>query len=214
MVTTKLWSLQMSNVMSVSHTIIPKSDQLNSEQLLGGAKIIKITRVSLSDSKEQPITINYEGDEGRPYKPCLTMRKVLVAKWGDNALDWIGQSLEVYNDPEVTWAGKKVGGIRISGMSGVDSNFEVSLTATRGKKSTYRINKLTVAESAPAVTDADLDEAYKQLGIAANSGTDSLIAAWKKTSAPVRKALGACPDSLKAVAAAVDDQSAAGSSEE
>ena len=51
-------------------TIVPKSDQLNAEQLLSGPMTIRVTEVRVSDSAEQPVVVHYEGDDGRPYKPC------------------------------------------------------------------------------------------------------------------------------------------------
>ena len=62
----------------VSKTIAPKSDQLNADDLLGGARTIKITKITKAESPEQPINIFFEGDEGKPYKPCKSMRRVLV----------------------------------------------------------------------------------------------------------------------------------------
>ena len=63
-------------------TIVPKSDQLNAEQLLGGPITITVTGVEVHDSAEQPISIRYDNDDGRPYKPAKTMRKVLIFAWG------------------------------------------------------------------------------------------------------------------------------------
>ena len=59
-------------------SIAPKSNQLNADDLIGGRSItIKITKVS-GVAGEQPICINYEGDNGKPYYPCKSMRRVLV----------------------------------------------------------------------------------------------------------------------------------------
>lgn len=124
-------------------TIVPKSDQINSEQLLGGPMTITVSAVSLKSSPEQPVTIHYEGENGRPYKPCLTMRKLLVHAWGPNGLLWAGRSMTLYCDPEVKWAGEAVGGIRISHLTDIPNSLSVSLTSTRGKKAKYKIHKLT-----------------------------------------------------------------------
>lgn len=123
-------------------TIIPKSDQLNAEQLLGGPITITVSDVRVSDSGEQPVVVHYEGENGRPFKPCKTMRKVLIHAWGTDGRKWIGRSMTLYNDPSVKFGGDDVGGIRISHMSDIERDVKVSLTSTRGKKAKYEIKRL------------------------------------------------------------------------
>ena len=107
----------MSNVASLKDTIVPKSDQLNAEQLLSGSMTITVTEVKRGSSDEQPVILHYQGDNGRPYKPCKTMRKVLIFAWGDDGREWVGKTMTLYCDPEVKFGGVKVGGIRISHLS-------------------------------------------------------------------------------------------------
>jgi hypothetical protein len=126
-------------------TIVPKSDQLNSEQLLAGPITIAVTEVRVGSSDEQPIIIHYEGDNGRPFKPCKTMRKVLILGWGPDGRNWVGKSMTLYNDPLVKFGGAEVGGIRISHMSDIDRWIKVSLTATKGKKALHVIERLDVS---------------------------------------------------------------------
>lgn len=135
-----------SDISSLSDTIIPKSDQLNADQLLGGAMTVTVTDVRRGQSDDQPVIIHYQGDEGRPYKPCKTMRKVLIFAWGDDGHAWIGRSMTLYNDPEVKFGGVKVGGIRISHMSHIDRDIGLSLTSTKGKKQSYTVHKLEVRQ--------------------------------------------------------------------
>jgi hypothetical protein len=135
----------MSDISDLSDTIIAKSDQLNADDLLGMQKIITVTGVSRG-SIESPITINYSGDNGRPFKPCKTVRKLILFAWGADGGAWVGRQMTVFTDPEVVYAGKKVGGIRISSMSGISKPFTVSLTETRGKKKDYKISVLQAQE--------------------------------------------------------------------
>lgn len=123
-------------------TIVPKSDQLNAEQLLAGPMTIKVTGVAVSNNAEQPVTIHYEGDDGRPYKPCKTMRKVLILAWGHDGSEWAGKSMTLFNDPAVKFGGQSVGGIRISHVSHIERDIAVSLTATKGKKTLHTIKAL------------------------------------------------------------------------
>jgi len=132
----------LADVSDLRPTIIPKSDQLNAEQLLGGPITIRVTDVRVGSSDEQPISIHYEGEGGRPYKPCKTMRKVLIFAWGADGREWIGRSMTLYNDPQIKFGGAEVGGIRISHMSDIERSIQVSLTATKGKKALHTIDKL------------------------------------------------------------------------
>lgn len=131
----------MNDISNLSDTIIAKSDRLNAEDLLAGPITVTVTNV-YRKSADSPIAINYEGDNGRPFEPCKTMRKLLVHAWGENGNAWIGRSMTLYNDETVKWAGKEAGGVRISHLSHINKRLNVSLTATRGKKQQYVINIL------------------------------------------------------------------------
>ena len=132
---------------NVRKSIEPKSDQINSDDLIGRTKDITVTAVR-SGTAEQPITVHYEGEDGRPYKPCKSMRRVLVHCWGDDAREWAGKSMRLYCDPEVKFGGVKVGGIRISHLSGIDGRVEIMLTVTRSKRQAF------IVEPMPAPTPA------------------------------------------------------------
>lgn len=132
----------MSDTTNLRDTIVPKSDQLNADDLIAGPMTVKITGVKRGDS-EQPVIVALDGQ--RPYKPCKSMRRVLISAWGDDGSKWVGRSLTLYNDPDVKFGGVKVGGIRISHMSDIPSDLVMSLTATRGKRSEYKVTKLTRA---------------------------------------------------------------------
>ena len=70
----------------LAKTIEPKSDQLNADDLIAGPRTIVITAVRANaGSAEQPVSISFEGDDGKPYKPCKSMRRVMVHVWGPDA---------------------------------------------------------------------------------------------------------------------------------
>lgn len=142
----------MSEVADLRFTIVPKSDQLNSEQLLAGEITVRVTDVRIGSSDEQPISVHYEGENGRPFKPCKTMRKVLIFGWGPDGREWVGKSMTLYCDPQVRFGGAEVGGIRISHMSDIQGEMKVSLTATKGKKALHVIKPLVV-DAAPTLAD-------------------------------------------------------------
>jgi hypothetical protein len=144
--------LSTIDVSDLRPTIVPKSDQLNSEQLLGGPITVRVSDVRVGSSDEQPIIVHYEGENGRPFKPCKTMRKVLILGWGPDGREWVGKSMTLYNDPQVKFGGAEVGGIRISHMSDIPAGIKVSLTATKGKKALHTIALLEV-DNGPALSD-------------------------------------------------------------
>ena len=133
-----------TDITDLRFSIVPKSDQLNSEQLLTGPITIRVSDVRIGSSDEQPIIVHYEGENGRPFKPCKTMRKVLIFAWGADGREWVGRSMTLYCDPQVRFGGAEVGGIRISHMSDIAGQIKVSLTATKGKKALHTIDVLQV----------------------------------------------------------------------
>lgn len=131
-------------------TIVPKSDQLNFDDLIGGRTLtIKVTKVTGTDG-DQPISIHFEGDNGKPYKPCKSMRRVLIQVWGDKAEAFVGRSMTLYGDPTVKFGGAEVGGIRISHVSGIDKDMTMALTATRASRKPYTVKPLKDATAPPA----------------------------------------------------------------
>jgi hypothetical protein len=141
-----------ASIEDLRSTIIPKSDQLNADQLIGGPMTVTVTDVRVGSSDDQPISIHYEGENGRPFKPCKTMRKVLIFAWGQDGRDWIGRSMTLYHDPQVKWAGAEVGGIRISHLSDIERDINVSLAKTKGSKALHTIRRLEV-DNGPALAD-------------------------------------------------------------
>lgn len=129
---------------SFANTIIPKTDQANADDLISGPRTVKVTQVTRGN-KENPVFIYTDGFEGRPYKPCLSMRRAIISAWGEYPDPWVGRSLTLYRDPEVVYGGVKVGGIRISHFSDIAEDFELMLTVTRGKRKAHRFARLDIA---------------------------------------------------------------------
>jgi hypothetical protein len=124
-------------------TIIPKSDQLNADDLLGRPITIKITKVAANPtSAEQPIAVSFEGDGGKPYMPCKSMRRVMVNVWGPNGNEYVGRSLTLFRDDKVMFGGLAVGGIRISHMSDITAPVTMALTATRANRKPFTVQPM------------------------------------------------------------------------
>lgn len=129
----------------------PKSDQLNADDLIGGSRTIKITKVSGNADDKQPISVYFEGDNGKPYKPCKSMTRILIRVWGNVAANFIGRTLTLYRDDKVLFGGIEVGGIRISHMSDITEAITMSLTASRASRKPYTVRPLgNAAESSPS----------------------------------------------------------------
>lgn len=130
--------------MDVTKAIEPKSDQLNADDLLTGPRTIRIREVKVQAGQEQPVWIYFDGDNNKPWKSSKTGTRTLAAIWGADASKWIGLHCTIYCDPEVTWGGMKVGGIRVSHMEGLEGPRTLMLTKTRGKKGATVIKPLVV----------------------------------------------------------------------
>lgn len=138
----------------LSKTIAPKSDQLNADDLISKPITIKVTKVSGCEDAAQPIAIYFDGDGGKPYKPCKSMRRVLVHTWGDDGNQYPGRSMTLYRDEKVMFGGIAVGGIRISHVSNIDKEVTMALTASRASRKPYTVKPLAVsAAPAGAVTE-------------------------------------------------------------
>jgi len=137
-------------MIDMDKTIVPKSDQMNADDLIGGKTItITVTKVSGAEG-EQPIAIHYEGDKGKPYKPGKSMRRVLRQVWGRDGHAYVGRSMTLYRDPDVKFGGIAVGGIRISHMSHIDGPVTMPLTATKGSKKLFTVQPLACIPSGEA----------------------------------------------------------------
>jgi hypothetical protein len=128
----------------LAKTIVPKSDQLNADDLIAGPITVTVEEVVQRESAEQPVEIRVAGY--RPYKPCKSMRRLLIAVWGTRAADWVGRKLTLVCDPSVTWGGVAVGGIRVHAMSHIDAPFTMALTATRGKRKPVTVQPIVIQE--------------------------------------------------------------------
>ena len=176
---------------SLAHTITPKSDQANADDLIASPVTVQIVSVKQGD-KESPVWITTTGFDGRAWKPCKSMRRVLISAWGEYPSVWIGRTVTLFCDPEVMYGGVKVGGIRISHMSDIAADLALSLTATRGKRKPFNVRKFVecveakmaepVAPTTPYPADKfNLDLPKMRDSIATNKSTVERILAYCAT---------------------------------
>ena len=138
--------------MDMSAFVVPKSDQMNSDDLISGPMTVTITKVGGTGNADQPVAVHFEGDNGKPFKPCKSMRRVMIAAWGADASQYAGRSMTLYRDPKVAFGGMEVGGIRISHMTHIERDLAMALTVTKAKRAPFVVKVLKQAPAAPAVS--------------------------------------------------------------
>lgn len=140
--------------MDITHTIVPKSDQINADSLMGGPITYTVAKVTANEGNgEQPVNVFFEG-EPLVFRPCKSMRRVMVKIWGPDASKYVGKSMTLYRDPKVKWGGMEVGGIRISHMTGLDKPEVIALTETRSARKPYTVQPLKIEPAKPKVDKA------------------------------------------------------------
>lgn len=182
--------------------LAPRSDQLNADDLIAGPRVIKITAArTIRDGREVKLVINFEGDNGKPWKPCKTMGRAMVMVWGITEPEqFAGKSVRLYRDPSVTFGAMgEVGGIRISHMSHISGKKVVKLTVSQGKKANF--------EFSPLVTEVKLEPIDQARNAIANApDLEALKNVWlSKSMAPFREQLQADLDARKAALSACSD---------
>lgn len=160
----------------MSSVITPKSDQMNADDLIAGPKTIRVASVEIRGGAEQPVAIRYDGDGGKPYKPCKSMSRLLVFAWGADAKRYVGRSLTLYRDPSVKWGGMEVGGIRISHMSDIEKTFVLSLTATKGQRKPYTVKPLEQGAQTQRTEEPSSDRVQQIIDDARSAATNGLAA--------------------------------------
>lgn len=134
----------------LTSAIEPKSDQLNSDDLVLGPRTIKITKVIIKESGEQRVWVYFDGDHGKPWKPAKTMTRLLGALWKtDRSSDFVGKSVRLYRDDAVTWGALAVGGIRVSHVSHITEKTIVMVRQKKGVSLPVTIYPLKEEDEAP-----------------------------------------------------------------
>jgi hypothetical protein len=131
----------------MSSVIVPKSDQINADDLIAGPMTITVTSVSVRGGQEQPVSVSFEGSK-KVFRPCKSMCRVMVNAWGADANRYAGKSMTLYRDPSVKWGGMDVGGIRISHMSDLQHDMVMALTEKKGSRKPFIVKPLVVQKAA------------------------------------------------------------------
>lgn len=128
----------------VTQAMQAKSDQLNAVDIMGADRVIRIRDVQVRQSGEQLVSIYFDGDNNKPWKPSKGMIRILSAGWGNDADVWIGKYVQIYCDASVVYAGKEVGGIRIRAMSDIpQAGIKAIIAISKQKREPYIVKHLS-----------------------------------------------------------------------
>lgn len=136
-------------------TAEPRSDQFNADDLISGARTFTISGVNVG-AAEQKYDIALAGEE-RAWRPPLTVLRMLLAVWGDDSDNWVGQQVTLYRDETVRFGKEQVGGIRVSHVTGISEPVSVRLTTARGKRGLLTVQPMP--QATPVITDTQISEA-------------------------------------------------------
>lgn len=150
--------------MDISNTIEADSTQVNADDLTGAPRTVTITGVS-KGTTDQPVNIELAEFPGRSFRPCKSMRRVLVVAWGTDATLYVGRRMTLFNDTTVKWGGQSVGGVRISHLSHLEDRMTLSLTQARGKRAPFTVDPLP--DAPPIITQDAVDEFSRRIAEAA-----------------------------------------------
>jgi len=166
--------------MDIASTLVGNSDQLDNVDLMAGPRDFTITGVTAGNG-EQPLNIAL-AEFPRPWRPGLTMRRVLAGIWGTDASAYVGRKVRLYRDESVTFGKDATGGTRISHASDIDKAVTLTLPTSRGKFGKFIVQPLVESKAAKQPTTDPGEDAV------ADCTDTSLLREWWKTSGKERQA--------------------------
>lgn len=150
-----------------------RSDQLNADDLVGGSIVKKIVKVEEGKRDGETVPKIYLEGDYQPWIPCKTMAVLLVQAWNvSKPSDIVGRYVELFRWGDAVFAGEKVGGIRVCGLSHIDSDQTFMVRINRKKKILWKVRKLnTPADSEKSyMTQVVFDEKFTLVCDAITSG--------------------------------------------
>lgn len=135
----------MSTVLDISPFLEAKSDQITADDLIAGPRSFVVARVE-APGGDQPLALHMEGYEGKPFKPCKGMRRLLAQLWGEDAAKWVGRSVTLFRDPDVHFGAEQTGGVRVAAVSHMDLPATVPVRVSRRKIKPYTVQPLKAEE--------------------------------------------------------------------
>ena len=168
--------------MDISQALVAKSDQLNASDLTGAPIVATIQTVRKGDAAK-PVIVDLVGMDGRPWKPSKGMLRVIANGWGTESDVWVGRSVKLINNPEVIYAGEKVGGVEVTAMSHLDKPFTIPVRISQKKVKQHHVEVLAEPVTEPwqaqwqAIRNALGDAGYEGDGPALLASAMQIIGA-------------------------------------
>lgn len=134
--------------MDISKALVAKSDCLNASDLTGAPIVATIAAVRQGDAAK-PVIVDLAGMDGRPWKPSKGMLRVIANGWGTESDVWVGRSVKLINNPEVIYAGEKVGGVEVIAMSHLDKPFTIPVRISQKKVKQHAVAVLVEPATEP-----------------------------------------------------------------
>jgi hypothetical protein len=113
-----------------------RSDQMNAVDF-DKPRTFRVQKMERTKNNQQPWSIHMEGYSGRPYKPCLGMRRGLTAAWGRDTSLWHGRLITLFCEPSVKYGGAEVGGIQICAVSHIDEPLRFPRTINKHQRTMH-----------------------------------------------------------------------------
>lgn len=142
--------------MDMSETIAADSTQINAVDLAIPVTVT-ITGSSKGPDAKQPVNLEVAEFPGRVYRPCKSMRRLIMEAWGKDSNTYVGRRITLYNDKRVQFGNSATGGIRIKALSDIVKPFTSTQMESQRKYVTYAVEKLRDAPAAPAPITTDDD---------------------------------------------------------
>lgn len=168
--------------MDISAALVAKSDQLNASDLTGSPIVATIKAVRKGDATK-PVIIDLEGMDGRPWKPSKGMLRVIAHAWKNESDVWIGRHVKLVNNPDVIYAGEKVGGVEVVAMSHIDGPFTIPVRISQKKVKQHHVDVLAEPATEPwraqwqAISNALTEAGYEGDGQALLATAGQVIGA-------------------------------------
>jgi hypothetical protein len=134
--------------MDISQALVAKSDQINASDLTGSPIVATIKDVRKGDPVK-PVIVDLDGMDGRPWKPSKGMLRVIAHAWGTESDKWIGRLVKLANNPEVIYAGEKVGGVEVIAMSHINTSFTIPVRISQKKVKQHHVDVLAEPVTEP-----------------------------------------------------------------
>lgn len=132
--------------MDLSQAFAPNSEQLTYAEVGDQIITVTVTKVTPRADKPKDPAVHLAEFPGKPLLPGVNVGSVLRKAWGLDGKAWVGQRMTIYGDPDVYFGKEKMGGVRVSHVSGITAPVSVP---RRGKGARGQITVQPLPDLSP-----------------------------------------------------------------